>query len=290
MSVASRIAIVGASGQLGTDLVRILGSNAIPLRHQQVELTEITSLRSVLTDLHPSAVINAAAYNWVDKAEDEPHVAYAVNALGPRNLALICKELDIPLLHVSSDYVFGKDAVTGPNQPAPHTEADVPAPRGAYAVSKLAGEYFVLGTSPKHVAVRTCGLYGNAESLGKGNFVKTMLRLGKERGKARVVSDQHCTPTSTSDLAAGLVKLLETEQPGLYHLTNNGATTWYEFAREIFRVAGLAVEVEPITTLEFAAKAPRPAFSVLNCDKAKALGIEMPEWQAALETYISHLV
>lgn len=285
----SRIAIVGASGQLGTDLVRLLGTSAIPLRHQQVELTEVASLRTVLSDLHPSAVINAAAYNWVDKAEDEPQVAYAVNALGPRNLALVCKELDIPLLHVSSDYVFGKEVLSGEVNPAPQTESDIPAPRGAYAISKLAGEYFVLGTSPKNFVVRTCGLYGNAESVGKGNFVKTMLRLGKEKGKVRVVSDQHCTPTATADLAAGLVKLLETEQPGLYHLTNSGATTWFDFAREIFRVAGLAVEVEPITTLEFNAKAPRPAFSVLNCDKAIALGINMPDWRVAVERYLAEL-
>jgi nucleoside-diphosphate-sugar epimerase len=158
--VESRIAVIGASGQLGTDLVRLLGSRAIPLRHQQVELTDITNVRTVIADFAPSAVINAAAYNWVDKAEDEPHVAYAVNALGPRNLALVCSELNIPLLHVSSDYVFGEPSKGDAANPSPHRESEAPSPRGAYAVSKLAGEYFVLGACPKHIAVRTCGLYG----------------------------------------------------------------------------------------------------------------------------------
>lgn len=286
----SRIAVIGASGQLGTALMRLLGTRAIPLRHHQVELTDMANLRTVLRDAAPNAVINTAAYNWVDKAEDEPHVAYSVNALGPRNLALVCAEMQIPVVHVSSDYVFGQNALDGiPTPETPYLETDAPGPVSAYGISKLAGEYFVRANSPKYFVVRTCGLYGDAETVGKGNFVKTMLRLGKERGHVRVVDDQHCTPTSTADLARALLQLLESQQHGLYHLTNSGATTWCNLARTIFQVAGLSVNVEPITTREFAAKAQRPVYSVLDCGKAKSVGIELPTWQEAVSRYVVDL-
>lgn len=287
--MTSRIAVIGASGQLGSELMRLLGARAIALRHQQVELTDLAILRTVLSDVAPTAVINTAAYNWVDKAEDEPQAAYGVNALGPRNLALVCSELQVPVLHVSSDYVFGQDSLDGVGTLVPYVETSAPGPVSAYGVSKLAGEYFVRSLSMRHFVVRTCGLYGNAESVGKGNFVKTMLRLGKERGTVRVVQDQQCTPTSTTDLAPALVRLIESEQYGLYHVTNSGATTWCDLARQIFQVAGLTVNVEPITTREFAAKAQRPAYSVLNCDKAKSMGVQMPTWQEAVEKYVTEL-
>ncbi len=280
-----RIAIIGASGQLGSAFRQLLGERAIPIRHSQIEITDPLSIRAALIAANPDFVINAAAYNWVDKAEDEPQIAYGVNALGPRNLALVCAERSLPLLHVSSDYVFGLDASTTPLR-----ETDVPGPVSAYGLSKLAGEYFVRSLCPQHFVIRTCGLYGHAEAIGKGNFVKTMLRLGRERGHVRIVNDQHCTPTSTVDLAAALVKLIETQAFGLYHQTNRGSTTWYDFAREIFRAAGLAVTTEPITTREFAAKAPRPAYSVLNCEKAAGiLNVEMPTWQDALGKYLQTL-
>lgn len=283
----SSIAVIGASGQLGTELMRVLGERAIPLRHQQVELTDHANLRTVLRDLAPAAVINTAAYNWVDKAEDEPHIAYTANALGPRNLAQVCAELQIPIMHVSTDYVFGQAALDDSSiSPAPFREVDAPGPVSAYGVSKLAGEYFVRSVTRQHFVVRTCGLYGTAESVGKGNFVKTMLRLGKERGRVRVVDDQHCTPTATADLAPALVKLIDSQRYGLYHITNSGATTWCELARTAFQAAGLKVDVEPITTQEFAAKAQRPAYSVLDCGKARSIGIEMPPWQSAVEKYV----
>lgn len=286
----SRIAVLGASGQLGAELVRCLGSRAIPLRHQHIELTDFGSVQQALKQAAPDAVINTAAYNWVDKAEDEPLVAYSANALGPRNVALVCAEMQIPLIHVSTDYVFGQETREGDAASvAPYREVDAPGPVSAYGISKLAGEYFVRSTAPRHFVVRTCGLYGTAETVGKGNFVKTMLRLGQERGHVRVVADQHCTPTSTADLAPALLKLLGSEQYGLYHLTNSGATTWCDLARTIFELAELKVRVEPITTGEFAAKAQRPAYSVLNCTKSKSLGIDMPPWQDAVSRYIGEL-
>lgn len=277
-----RIAIIGASGQLGVEFGRLLGERAIAIRHSQIEITDPLSIRAALLAASPDFVINAAAYNWVDKAEDEPHVAYAVNALGPRNLAQACAERSLPLLHVSSDYVFGLET-----RQTPFQEADSPGPVSAYGQSKLAGEYFVRSLCPQHFVIRTCGLYGHAAAIGKGNFVQTMLRLGRERGQVRIVNDQQCTPTSAADLAAAVVQLIETNAFGLYHLTNRGETTWYEFAREIFRAAGLAVTTEPITTGDFAARALRPAYSVLNCEKAaRVLNGEMPSWQEAVARYL----
>ena len=173
----------------------------------------------------------------------------------------------------------------------PWTELDFAIPAGRYAVSKWAGEQFVLkGVLPRSFVVRTCGLYGLAALSGgsKGNFVETMLRLGRERKQLRVVDDQRCTPTSTADLADALVKLIATDAFGLYHATNSGSATWCEFAREIFRLAKLDVEVIPITTAEFGAKARRPAYSVLDCRKlASVIGEPLPDWHDALARYLA---
>jgi dTDP-4-dehydrorhamnose reductase len=260
----------------------LLGERAIPLRHDGIEISDTSSVRVAFSRAHPDFVINTAAYNYVDKAEDEHQAAFQVNSLGTRNLAQACAHHSIPLLHVSTDYVFGAKRLS-----APIAETEDPAPLNAYGMSKLAGENFVLSTCPKHFVVRTCGLYGHAESAGKGNFVKTVLRLGREKGQVRVVSDQVCTPTSTADLAPALLKLIETQAYGLYHLTNEGSASWFEFAREIFQVAGLEVTVDPITTQEFGAKARRPSYSVLDCHKAAAvIGEPLPTWQDALNRYV----
>jgi dTDP-4-dehydrorhamnose reductase len=169
----------------------------------------------------------------------------------------------------------------------PYTELDLPGPLSEYARSKLAGENFVRAACPKHFVVRTCGLYGKASSPGKGNFVETMLRLGRERGAVSVVDDQWCTPTSAADLAEAIAELISTNKYGLYHATNSGSTTWCGFATEIFRLAGLAVELKPITTAQFGARAGRPAYSVLEGSKlAATIGRPMRPWQAALEEYL----
>jgi dTDP-4-dehydrorhamnose reductase len=184
---------------------------------------------------------------------------------------------------VSSDYVFGQDAM----RRIPYTEYDHPGPSSEYARSKLAGENAVRDRCPAHFVVRTCGLYGRASSPGKGNFVETMLRLGRERGAVSVVDDQWCTPTSAADLADALAGLIETNRYGLYHATNAGSTTWCGFASEIFRQAGLAVDVKAITTAQFGARAGRPAYSVLDSSKlADTIGRPMRPWQEALADYL----
>lgn len=279
-----KIAVIGSTGQLGTDLCRLLRDAAVPLGHGDIELTDSRRVEAMLSNVDPDAVINAAAYNFVDKAEDEPDRAFAVNAIGPRNLAMFCENRGIALVQVSSDFVFGLDAFRA----TPYCEADAPGPQSAYAVSKLSGEYFVSAYCARHFVVRTCGLFGPTREPGRGNFVETMIRLAHERGELRVVNDQRCTPTSTCDLATAIIKLLQTEQYGLYHATSSGSATWHEFAREIVSVTGLNVPVHAISTAEFAAKARRPAYSVLDCTKLKQVtGFEFRSWREALAEYLA---
>lgn len=284
-----RVALIGAGGQLGGDLLPRLhaaGHEVVPLRHADLDITNAAHVAEVLQPLPLDLVINTAAYNLVDRAEDEPDVAYSVNGFGPRNLARVCEAQGWRLLHISTDYVFGG----APEPPIrPWTESDVPQPSGGYAISKLAGEHFVQAECSRHFVVRTCGLYGLAalRGAGKGNFVETMLRLGRERRQLRVVDDQRCTPTATADLADALVRLTATDAFGIYHATNSGSLTWCEFAREIFRRAKLEVEVIPITTAEFGAKAHRPRFSVLDGHKLAAIiGEPLPDWHEALARYL----
>ena len=279
-----KIVLIGAGGQLGTALTKRLGEVILPLGRDALDLSDADSVRPVLTREAPHLVINAAAYNFVARAEDESEKAFVINARGPWALARACRDRDIPLVHVSSDYVFGRD--TG--RTVPYVESDAPGPQSQYARGKLAGEVFVQTVCPKHFILRTCGLYGRAVSPGKGNFVETMLRLGKERGAVSVVDDQWCTPTSAADLARWIAELIATDKHGLYHATNSGSTTWCRLAREIFRQAGMTVEVTPITTARFGAKAPRPAYSVLDCTKlAQAVGHPLRPWQEALAEYLA---
>jgi dTDP-4-dehydrorhamnose reductase len=281
-----RTVIVGANGQLGTALQACLQGEVIPLTHSDLEITDFARVEAAFSAARPDCVINAAAYNFVDRAEDEPIAAYGVNALGPRNLARWCGSAGVTLVHVSTDYVFGADST----RRRPYDESDTPGPQSAYAVSKLAGEFFVRAACPRHFIVRACGLYGSASTEGKGNFVKTMLRLAKERKELTIVNDQHCTPSFAADVAGAIGSLVETDQYGLYHATNSGGTTWYEFAREIFRLAAIDIAVRPITSADYPQKAMRPGYSVLDCGKLTVTtGRPMPAWSDALSRYLNQL-
>ena len=284
-----RIALIGASGQLGSDLfprLQAAGHDVRSLGHADIEITNAENTAAVLEPLQPDLVINTAAYNLVDKAEDERDAAMAINAFGPQLLARLAAKHDWRLMHISTDYVFGE---MNRDTPQPWTESDPAIPCSKYGLSKLTGEKFVQANGSRHFVVRTCGLYGVAalRGAGKGNFVETMLRLGRDRKQLRVVDDQLCTPTSTADLADALVKLIATDAFGLYHATNSGSMTWCEFAREIFRLAQLDVEVIPITTADFGAKAKRPTYTVLDSKKlASVIGGPMPDWHDALSHYL----
>ena len=275
--------LTGASGQLGRSLQEQLAGDIVCLTHQDIELSDSGSIRSVIRFHNPDLIINAAAYNAVDLAEEEPEKAFAVNALGPRILAEEAERNRAMLMHISTDYVFGRES----DRKKPYRETDKPGPLSTYGVSKLSGEYFVASGCRKYFIVRTCGLYGPVQQIGTGNFVQTMLRLSQERSELKIVNDQHCTPTSTKHLAQALIALAQTEEYGLYHAVNEGSTTWYEFARTIFEIAKRNVNLIPISSAEYGAKAKRPLFSLLKCQKLQnATGNRCPHWKESLEEYL----
>ncbi|QEL15513.1 dTDP-4-dehydrorhamnose reductase [Limnoglobus roseus] len=277
--------VLGSAGQLGRDLVPLLPGEVVPLTRADADFAKPGSLAAVVKQHAPDAVVNCAAYNLVDKAEVEPDVAFAVNAWGVRELAAACCDANAKLVHVSTDYVFGLDA----SRDKPFTEDDAPGPVSVYGLSKLAGEYVVRATAPKHIVVRTCGLYGVWGSGGKGgNFVETMLRVAGQGKPLRVVNDQFCTPSYTKDVAAMIAGLMAADAHGLFHATNAGSCTWYELAAEIFRQAGVTADLSTIRTAERNDPAKRPPYSVLSTAKLAAVGVPAPRsWQEALAAYLS---
>ncbi len=301
------IVVTGAYGQLGGELCRQLGSAAIPLDIDTLDLTDGPATVARIAAIRPEAVINCAAYTAVDKAESEPEKCRAVNAVAVEHLVRACGQLDCPLLQISTDYVFG--AV--PSPPRPWREDDPCRPQGVYAKTKLEGEQ-AAAKHEKHLIVRTCGLYARPSDPRAANFVKTMLRLGAARPELRIVDDQRCTPTFVPHLARAILFLLGTgDKPsvkgdspifadakigtvpkpaawGTYHVTNTGEATWCEFAAEIFRQAGMQVAIRPITTAEYGAPAARPSYSVLDTSAYHRLGGPvMPHWKAALAEYFA---
>lgn len=285
-----KILITAARGQLGQDLSRALASKApVALDRDRLDVADPAAVARALADVRPDVVLNTAAYNHVDRAEDEPAEAFRANALGPYALARACEAVGALLVHFSTDYVFGTSA------PTPRLEHDAPSPRGVYGVSKLAGEQLVRAAASRHMVIRTSGLYGLHGRGGKGaNFVETMLALAAERKKIRVVSDQVLAPTFSEDLARKVAELLERwgrdRAPsllGLYHVTSLGSCSWFEFAAEIFRRRGITAELEPVSTAEYGARAPRPAFSVLAHGHLERLGLDsMRHWSDALAAYL----
>jgi dTDP-4-dehydrorhamnose reductase len=279
--------IIGSKGQLGTDLQPALsGWQLTGLAHADLDVTDAERARAVLGELRPDVVINTSAYHKVDVCEDTPVESFAVNATGAYNLARLAAELDFTLVHFSTDYVFRGDGSV------PCRESDHCQPLSVYGASKLAGEKLVAAYAPRHFIIRSTGLYGVAGASGKGgNFAETMIRLGKA-GPVRVVDDQVMTPTATADLAAAVAALLEragdAKVPyGLYHITSGGQCSWYFFAKTIFELCGMSVELSPITTAESGSKARRPAFSVLDHGKWMQAGFaELRPWREALADYL----
>ena len=279
-----KIAIIGADGQLGSDLVRRLKADALlPLYFPEFDVTKPEPARRTLAAWGPDCVINTAAYHRVDECEIHPDKTFAVNAIAVRVLAVICRELGYPLVHFSTDYVF--DGAKG----APYVEEDAPNPLSVYAVSKLAGEILVRNGWERHFLVRTCGLYGESGCLEKGmNFVDRVIDLARRGEPLRVVDDQRATPTSTRELAAAIDELIRTSAYGLYHLTSEGDCTWYEFAGDVLAQAGLEADLSPVCSREFGARARRPAYSVLENKRAKALGLTpFSPWKDALRNYLA---
>lgn len=287
-----RILITGAAGQVGTELFAKAGAQAIGADLQQLDICdEVAVLRFIQTN-KPAIVINAAAYTAVDKAEKESELTFAVNRDGPRYLAAACRTAGIPLLHLSTDYVFDGDKAT------PYLESDQPLPRGVYACSKWEGEQEIRAQLPEHIILRVSWVFG----ANGNNFVKTMLRLACERPELRVIADQHGCPTEASVIADVLLTLAQRHLNGAklpwgtYHYTGTPNTTWHGFATEIIDQAatlGLIArkpQVHAITTAEYPLPAPRPANSLLDCTQAEqTLGLTRQDWRIGLQKVLLNL-
>ncbi len=276
--------LIGADGQLGRELRQAFDDHdLVPLTHADLEVTDSVQVRETLLGSRPDLILNTAAYHRVDECEDFPERAFAVNALAVRDLAAAAREVGAILVHFSTDYVFDG------RQARPYREDDPPGPLSVYAASKLAGEYFVRAVHERHFVIRTCGLYGPAGSSTKrGNFVETMLRLAAEGKEIRVVGDQVLTPTSAKELAGKVRQLVETGTHGLYHITNNGACSWYRFASAIFELSGIRARLAETTSAAYGARAIRPPYSVLAHVNLRALGLDdLRDWHDALADYLS---
>ena len=280
-------AIIGANGQLGQDLCKVFGAQGgevVGLNHGQMEITRIDSVREALQAVRPRLVVNTAAMHQVESCEEHPAEAFTVNAIGARNLAEVCSHIDAVLVHISTDYVFDG------NQDHPYTENDPPLPLNVYGNSKLAGEHFVRTRTARHFVIRVSGLYGHAPCRAKGglNFVELMLKLAGERPQVRVVDNEVLTPTFTLDLARQVAHLARSDAFGLYHATAAGDCSWYAFAREIFRLAGLTTPLQVAHPDEFPAKAPRPLYSVLANQGLQEHGLDiLLPWREGLAEYFA---
>ncbi len=280
-----KILIAGSAGMLGHDAQRAAeraGHDLLLGDLPELDITDGAAVRAFLAEQPVEAVVNCAAWTDVDGAETHREQARAVNAEGAGNLARAAAELEIPLLHISTDYVFDGEAPRdAEGRPRPYLESDPTGPRSVYGQTKLEGEREVLAASPRHTVVRTAWLYG----VGGRNFVDTMLRLADEREAVQVVDDQIGSPTWSGHLAPAVLGLLEREISGLAHLTGAGAVSWNGFAREIFRQAERSCRVEPATSEQMARPAPRPAYSVLESERDDVL--PMPDWREGLAGYLA---
>ncbi len=299
-----KVAIIGANGQLGSDLVGVFKEEAIPLTHRDLDVTEPESV-GILKDLMPDVVINTAAYVRVDDAEVEVEKAFQVNAIGALNVAQVCNDINAVNIYISTDYVF--DGTKG----APYGEEDVPSPINVYGLSKYAGEVFtrnfsLCGAPPhdpaspvralkktlpkKYYVIRSSGLYGKAGARGKGgNFVEFMIQKARSGEELKVVDDQFMSPTYTMDVAVMLKKFLEVKPEfGIYHIVNEGYCNWYDFTTEIFNILGwdAKIQITPIKSSELKRLARRPIFSALWNKKLDELGLRMRNWKEALKEYL----
>ena len=274
-----KILITGSNGMLGHDLIEVLKDNheLLLTTSKTLDITDADSVMDFIVKSNPDIVINSAAYTDVDGCESNPDLAYNVNGEGVKNLALACREVDCPLVHISTDYVFN-----GQND-RPWVEDDEIGPISIYGKSKLKGEEHIKEILEKYFIVRTAWLYG----VNGRNFPRTMLELAQKHSEITVVYDEVGTPTYSPDLAKGISKLIETDYYGTYHLTNSGNCSWCEFARYIFEVADVDVNVIPVTASEFARPAPRPSYSVLENRNWVENGFEpLRNYKEAIKEYI----
>ena len=278
-----KVLVTGTKGQLGYDVVNELekrGHTAVAVDIEEMDITDAVSVERVITEAEVEAVIHCAAYTAVDAAEDNVEICRRVNAEGTKNIAKVCKKLDLKMIYISTDYVFDGEGER------PWEPDDERHPLNVYGQTKYEGELAVEKYLEKYFIVRIAWVFG----VNGKNFIKTMLKLSETNDELNVVDDQVGSPTYTYDLAVLLVDMVESDKYGRYHATNEGLCTWYEFAKEIFRQAGVEVKVNPVTSDMFPAKAKRPKNSRMSKEKLDANGFHrLPTWQDALERYLSEI-
>jgi len=280
-----RIVILGGNGQVGSDLVQALRENdvdPIALTRKELDITEKATLRDKLVEHQPDAIVNCSVHHPVDECETNPELSFAVNAIAVRDLALAAKDIGATVVHFSSDYIFDGELER------PYVEEDTPTPISVFGASKAAGEQLLRAVLPRHFIVRTSGLYGLSGSrVKRGNFVETMLRLGKQDGSVKVVDDLRMAQTSTQNLVRQTLALMHTDHYGTYHASDHGDYSWYQFAKKIFEFAGMNVTVTPVSWRTMTALAPRPRRSVLENRHLQSLELDiMQPIDVALQGYL----
>ncbi|CCI25459.1 dTDP-4-dehydrorhamnose reductase subunit, NAD(P)-binding, of dTDP-L-rhamnose synthase [Microcystis aeruginosa PCC 9809] len=286
-----KVLLIGAKGQVGQELQVTLPSlgEVISIGREELDLTNSEKIGQLIREIHPNYLVNASAYTAVDKAETEPDLAYSINATAPKIMAEAAEKIKAKFLHISTDYVFDGRKNT------PYLETDLTNPLGVYGQSKLRGEEEIKTVNSQAIILRTAWVYG---SYGKSNFVKTMLRLGKEREELKVVVDQLGSPTWAKDIAAAITQLLiNVDNPtGIYNFTNSGVASWFDLTKAIFeeaKISGIPLKIQrviPITTAEYPTPAVRPAYSVLSGQKiSQQLGYIPPYWRDSLKAMLTQL-
>jgi dTDP-4-dehydrorhamnose reductase len=286
-----KVLLIGAKGQVGQELQVTLPQwgEVISIGREELDLTNSEKISQLIREIHPDYLVNAAAYTAVDKAEIEPDLAYSINAIAPKIMAESAEKIKAKFLHISTDYVFDGRKNT------PYLETDLTNPLGVYGQSKLRGEEEIKNVNSNAIILRTAWVYG---SYGKSNFVKTMLRLGKEREELKVVVDQVGSPTWSKDIATAITQLLiNADNPaGIYNFTNSGVASWFDLTKAIFeeaKISGIPLKIQrviPITTAEYPTPAVRPAYSVLSSQKiSQQLGYIPPYWRDSLKAMLNQL-
>jgi dTDP-4-dehydrorhamnose reductase len=274
-----KLLVTGSRGQLGSELLRQADCDAVGFDLPELDITKLADFRDCIASHEPDIVINCAAYTNVDNCEMDADTAFAVNALGARNVAISANDVGAKLVQLSTDYIFDGCGAK------PKNEFCAAAPQSIYGKSKLAGENFVRQFCKRSFVVRTAWLYGYSGN----NFVKTILGAARKGTALKVVDDQTGNPTNAADLAKHILKLAATEEYGTYHCTNNGECSWYDFAREFLKLSGLGYSIEPCSTEEYPRPAKRPAYSSLdNLMLRLTIGDEMRHWQAAIADFMVH--
>ena len=289
-----KVLVTGVNGQLGYDVVKELkkrGHNPVGVDREQMDLTVPSQIKECIQKVNPEAIIHCAAYTAVDAAEDNEELCRQVNAYATRDIAQCAKKLDIPMIYISTDYVFnGEKGLEDRNSQEvdasrylEYVESDKTNPQNIYGQTKLEGELYVKELLDKYYIVRISWVFGE----NGNNFIDTMIRLSKDREELNVIYDQIGSPTYTKDLAPILIDMMETDKYGIYHATNEGFCSWYDFAKEIFKVAKVNINVNPILTSQYPTKAKRPMNSKISKSKLKERGFnELPNWKDAVKNYL----